>query len=108
MKIFPASEPENEAARELQLVRVLGVAHEVAAPVRIAVPAYGVRLDVGRSPARSQLHADPVAGLELAPPAERAGELRAAVGLAANASDGERNAAVAGGSQPEHEVRPDL
>src|SRR5262252_7181476 len=58
-------EAEAQAARELELVRVLGVADHVAAPVRIAPPARRVGLDVGRGPARTQLQAHVVAGIDL-------------------------------------------
>src|SRR5678816_1555441 len=71
-----ALEPEAEPARELELVRVLGVARDVAAPVGITPPAVGVGLDVGGRPARPELHADVVAGIELDAQPPGRGELR--------------------------------
>src|SRR5215468_5392139 len=74
-------EPERQAAPELELVRVLGAAHEVAAPVGIAPPAGGVGLDVGRRPAEPELDADVVAGVRLHPGAPGGGKPRVPANL---------------------------
>src|SRR6185295_16402126 len=74
-------EAEADAARELELVRVLGVPHHVAAPVGIAPITLAVRLDVGGRPPRLETDADVLPRVGLDPDPGRPRELRVAADL---------------------------
>src|SRR4051812_33778143 len=74
--IYLLLETEGDAGVEFELIRILRITHDVAAPVRVAPPAFGVGLDVGRRPARTEANARVVARIELHARADRAGELR--------------------------------
>src|SRR6185503_1262692 len=79
------SEPEGEPRRELILVRVLGVPHDVAAPVGIAPVSLAGGLDVGRRPSRLEAQAHRVARVDLHPQRARPRELAVAADLARRA-----------------------
>src|SRR5688572_12775244 len=103
----PLLKAERDAAVEVELVRVFRVAHDVAAPIRIAPPPALFGGDVGRRPRRRQAHADVRRGEVLHAGTPRGGELRVAARLAAEPGPRERHRCITGGTETEQDERPE-
>src|SRR3954469_6013976 len=80
-------EAQRDAARKFELVGVLGVSDDVAAPVRIAPPAALIRLDVGRRELERAAEADVLGGKHFDAAAPGGRELRFAANRSVDAGD---------------------
>src|SRR5262245_6855757 len=104
-----SSESQREAAVELELVRVLRVAGDVAAPVRVAPPALGICLDVGGRPLHAEADADMRRGEDLDARSPSRRELCLVESLAGlSVRPREAHAAIIRGAESEEQVGPDL
>src|SRR5262245_25454965 len=99
------SESERDSAVDVQLVGVLCVADEIAAPVRVAPPAGCIGLDICWRPTDADPPAHALRAVQLDAGAPRARVARHAVECARSVDRLKRHRTEAGGAKAAEQVR---